>query len=93
MGETTLFDLELRSVYDDPGIVNTGLMLQVKHFVKHHILEDVWWDTRRVKDAADKDRMVSGIISAKYIPRLLGGSGESRLVDTAAEVLFVHAVE
>ena len=89
MGKTALFDLEFRCMCDDAGIVNTGLMFHVKHFVKHHILDDVQWDTRRVKDAADEDRMVGGIISAKHIARLLGGPGKPGLVDTAAEVLFV----
>lgn len=90
MQKAALFLLELRSVNDDPGLVNHGLMLYVKHLVEHHVFDDIARDGRRIENAADVDGVACGVVTAENVTRSFGGPGQPWLLDRSGEVSSIH---
>jgi len=61
--------------------------------MKHDVVEDIRRDVAGIKQTADEDNVVCGVVAAEGVAGSFGGPGNTRPVDLACEVFQVEAVE
>src|SRR3954451_16667250 len=69
--KSPLFLFEFASVHKHATILDPSLVSQMKHLVIHHVFHDKRGNFRHVKDAADEDGVVCGIVATENVARPL----------------------
>src|SRR5258708_2405258 len=68
-------------------------MLQMQHLVKHDVFDDEARHAGMIKDTADHDRVVRGIVVAEAIPGMVAAPGELWTAHQAMEEPAVQVFE
>ena len=91
--EELFFFKKFARVYAPPASAQVHRMLQMQHLVINDVLDDVTRHTPVVEDAADDDRIVSGIVVPKPVAGVLTAPGELRPPHQSVEESPVEVVE
>src|SRR4051812_28944142 len=89
----SLFSHELSRMYAAPIALEFYRVPQVQHLVVHEILDRITRDPRVVKDPADHDRVVRGVIVTETLPRGVRAPHHVRPAEQAKEESVIQRIK
>ena len=76
-----------------PAVDRYCWMLNMQHFVKHHVFNDISWCFGRIKRAADDYLVLRSIVMAKDAISFSHRPGQKRLSNRIVEKLSINGVK
>jgi hypothetical protein len=93
LGEEALFGLELAGVDAAAAGFDADGMFEVEHLVVEEVLDGAARGVGTVKDAADDDGVVGGVVVAEHAAGVVGGPGEGGTAEESVEEAGVERFE